>query len=153
MKKLVLVWLIASLLSACSQTPLNKQTTSGKAEGIYPNHSPEQVIDALVQRCNEKGFVVEDQSKNYVVCSKEMQGGGAIFAQLMIGNSYSTTPQHKVRYSVSKFKTGTKVWADPWIETQMAFGQIQKAPLTNNNVINEIQNVLDNAIPAILNQK
>ena len=92
MKKLVLVGLVSLTLFGCAQEPLKKQTSSGKPEGVYPNHTPDQVIEALVQNCNEKGFTIEEQTKNNVVCSREMQGGGAIFTQALIGNSYSTTP-------------------------------------------------------------
>lgn len=150
MEKLILVGLVSTLLAGCAQEPLKKQTSSGKPEGVYPNHTSEQVIEALVQNCNEKGLMVEEQTKNNVVCSREMQGGGAIFTQALIGNSYSTTPLQKVRYSVSKFKTGTKVWADAWVETQMALGQVRKMPYDDNKTKNNLQSVLDQAIPTIL---
>lgn len=150
---MLLVSLISALLVGCAnQAPLLKETASGKAEGEYPNHTPEQVIDAIVQRCNEVGSVIEDQSKNYVICSRQMEGGSSMMMQMAIGNAYSTTPQIKVRYSVSNFRTGAKVWAESWAETQMAFGQVQRAPLNNNNVRNNLQNVLDKAIPEILSR-
>lgn len=153
MKKLLLIGIMATFLSGCAQEPqLLKQTASGKAESEYPNNTPEQVMDAIVQRCNERGFVIEDQSKNYVICSKQMEGAQSMLTQIAIGNAYSTTPQVKVRYSVSKFKSGAKAWAESWAETQMAFGQIQRAPLNNNSVRNELQSVLDKGISEILNR-
>ncbi|OBX86838.1 hypothetical protein A9501_02505 [Haemophilus sp. CCUG 66565] len=150
MKKLLLTGLACALLVGCAQEPLKKQTASGKAEGEYPQYTPEQVADAIVQHCNDKGYVIEEQAKNYVICSKEMEGGGAIMMQMMIGNSYSTTPQLKVRYSISKFRNGTKVWANAWSESQMAFGQINKMQLDSNNARNELQEVLDKKLPALL---
>ena len=150
MKKLLFICAIGTLITGCAQEPLLKQTASGKAEAEYPNHTPEQVIDAVVERCNERGFAVEQQTKNFVVCAKEMEGGQSMFTQLAIGNAYSTTPQLKVRYSVSKFKTGSKAWAEAWAETQMALGQIQRVPLNNNATLNNIQTVLDKNIPEIL---
>lgn len=151
MKKLLLSFVISSLLVGCAtQEPLRKQTASGKPEGIYPEYKQEQVVNAIVLRCNEKGFMVEEQNTNYVVCSKEMTGGGAIAMQLAIGNSYSTTPKIKARYSMSKYQNGTKVWVDAWSETQMAMGQINKMALDSNKTKNELQYVLDEEIPKIL---
>lgn len=152
MKKLFLICLASALLFGCAQPQLVKETQSGKAEGEYPNHTPEQVADAIVQNCNNKGYVIEDQAKNYVICSKEMEGGKAVMMQMMIGNSYSTTPQVKMRFSISKFKTGTKVWANAWSESQTAFGQVNRMQLDGNNVRNELQEFLDKKLPVLLNQ-
>lgn len=150
MKKILAVVLSSVLLSGCASEVLNKQTASGKPEGVYPNHTVEQVMEALVQNCNEKGFAIEEQAKNYVVCSREMQGGSAILTQLAIGNAYSTNPVQKVRYSASKFGTGSKVWAEAWSETQMALGQVNKVANNDNKTKNNIQTVLDETIPKIL---
>lgn len=150
MKKLLLICSIATVITGCAKEALIKETQSGKAEAEYPNYTQEQVIDAIVQYCNGKGFSIEEQQKNFVICSKQMTGGAAIFTQLAIGNSYSTTPQAKARYSVAKYKNGTKVWAEAYAETQMALGQVRKEPLDGNKTRNELQRALDDGIKNIL---
>ena len=64
--------------------------------------------------------------------------------------SYSTTPQAKARYSVAKYKNGTKAWAEAYAETQMALGQVRKEPLDSNTTRNELQRALDDGIKNIL---
>lgn len=150
MKKLLLICSIATVITGCANEALIKETQSGKAEAEYPNYTQEQVIDAIVQYCNGKGFSIEEQQKNFVICSKQMTGGAAILTQMAIGNSYSTTPQAKARYSVAKYKNGTKVWAEAYAETQMALGQVRKEPLDSNKTRNELQRALDDGIKNIL---
>ena len=150
MKKLLLICSIATVITGCANEALIKETQSGKAEAEYPNYTQEQVIDAIVQYCNGKGFSIEEQQKNFVICSKQMTGGTAILTQMAIGNSYSTTPQAKARYSVAKYKNGTKVWAEAYAETQMALGQVRKEPLDSNTTRNELQRALDDGIKNIL---
>lgn len=82
-----------------------------------------------------------------VLCSKETPGGGAVMAQLLIGNAYSTTPLSKIRFSISKIDDGVKVWADAWIETQMPGGQLNQMAMTGNDVKNSIQAGLDEIHP------
>ena len=93
MKKLLLICLIATVITGCANEALIKETQSGKAEAEYPNYTQEQVIDAIVQYCNGKGFSIEEQQKNFVICSKQMTGGAAIFTQMAIGNSYTNNRQ------------------------------------------------------------
>ncbi|HAT2203367.1 TPA: hypothetical protein I8271_003756 [Kluyvera intermedia] len=64
-------------------------------------------------------------------------------SQALIGNAYSTTPVSKTRFTLAQINSDTKVWADMWVETQMAFGQMQQVPITNNNVRNQVQDALD----------
>ncbi|MGK3451465.1 hypothetical protein, partial [Escherichia coli] len=55
-----------------------------------------------------------------------------------IGNAYSTTPVSKVRFTIAQLNNDTKVWADMWMETQMAMGQVQPemiVALSNSTVI------------------
>ena len=85
MKKLLLICSIATVITGCANEALIKETQSGKAEAEYPNYTQEQVIDAIVQYCNGKGFSIEEQQKNFVICSKQMTGGAAIFTQMALG--------------------------------------------------------------------
>ena len=153
MKKLLLVGLISVLLTGCAQETLKKQTSSGKPEIEFPNKTVDQVINGITEYCNDKGFIVEDQSKNYVVCSKEAEGAQGFFTQLAIGNAYSTTPQNKLRFSVSKKGNGAKVWLNAWSETQMAMGQVNRMPFEGNNAQNQMQDMLDTLLPKYVNKQ
>lgn len=144
MKKYILTLAISLTLAACAQVPLNKQTASGKPEGLYPALSLEDVKSKLVEACNTRSLMVYEDSANAVVCGKVMDGSSAMLVQLAIGNGYSTTPVQKVRFSLSKSQYGVKVWADSWAETQMAMGQMQRMPLDNNQTKNGLQALLDN---------
>ena len=86
--------------------------------------------------------MVIESSPNQVICGTTMKGGNAVLAQMAIGNSYSTTPQRKIRFTIYKIETNVKVTAQEWIETQMAFGQVQTSELKSNNQINSVQNFL-----------
>lgn len=147
-KKTTLMLLSAVLLSGCAgQVKLNKPTASGKPEGIYQNTTAERVQSALVSRCNEKGFMVLESTPSNVLCAKETQGGGAVMAQLLVGNAYSTAAQSKLRFSISKINDSVKVWADAWIESQMPGGQVNQMAMTGNDVKNSIQASLDSLNP------
>lgn len=153
MKKLVLAVLASTLLAGCAQEPLKKQTSSGKPEVEFPNKTVEQVINGITEYCNDKGFVVEEQNKNYVVCAKQADGTQGFFTQLAIGNAYSTTPQNKLRFSVSPKGQGAKVWLNAWSETQMAMGQVNRMPFEGNKAQNQMQDMLDNLLPQYVNKQ
>ncbi|WP_249531107.1 hypothetical protein [Escherichia coli] len=82
-----------------------------------------------------------------VICGKELEGGSAVFGQMLIGNAYSTTPVSKVRFTIAQVNNDTKVWADMWMETQMAMGQVQQMAITDNASKNTIQQRLDELKP------
>lgn len=145
MKWKCFVLTIMVILSGCAnQEPLHKQTASGKPEGIYSGVSKVAVKDSLVRFCNNNGFMVYESNDSSVICGKQREGGSAVLTQALIGNSYSTTPVDKVRFTIASEEKNTKVWADMWVETQMAMGQTQQMPLTDNQSKNFIQYVLDN---------
>ncbi|MCW7764323.1 hypothetical protein [Photorhabdus luminescens] len=148
MKRLAVLLIGSALLSGCANNiPLKKQTQSGKPEGVYTNTTKEAVRDSLVAYCNEKGFMVVESSASSVLCSKETEGGSAILTQLMIGNSYSTTPVGKIRFTIGSVNNSIKVWADMWVETQMAMGQMRQMPITDNKSRNAVQEKLDSLRP------
>ena len=82
-----------------------------------------------------------------VICGKELEGGSAVFGQMLIGNAYSTTPVSKVKFTIAQVNNDTKVWADMWMETQMAMGQVQQMAITDNASKNTIQQRLDELKP------
>ncbi|QCT21742.1 hypothetical protein FEM41_19840 [Jejubacter calystegiae] len=144
MKKLAIIGFAALVLSGCANQPkLIKETQSGKPEGFYTSTTKEKVKDALINYCNNQGLTIYGADNSSVICGREQQGGSAIFTQALIGNAYSTTPVSKVRFTISQINNDVKVWADMWVETQMAMGQVQQMQVTSNDVKNIIQQRLD----------
>lgn len=141
MKKIIGVALFSLFVSACaSNMPLNKVTMSGKPEAEYKGKTVDQVKNALVVTCNNKGFMVYHADKTSVICGKETN---STMAQILIGNAYSTPVVAKVRYTIANINKTPKVWADMWIETQMVGGQINQMPLKSNEDKNAVQKNLD----------
>ena len=62
--------------------------------------------------------------------------------QFLIGNSYSTTPERYVRFSIFPSNGKTRVQAYQWVETQMAFGQVNKVELNGNSQFNDVLKAL-----------
>ena len=83
--------------------------------------------------------MVTEASSNQIVCGKTMEGSDAVLGQMLIGNSYSTTPEQRVRFVLYEINGDTRVTAYQWMETQMAYGQIQKQELNSNNQRNGLQ--------------
>jgi len=142
-KHIVISLIISVLLFGCvAQQPLIKQTQSGYPEGLFRNADLETIRSKIINGCASYGLMVIESSPNQVICGTTMKGGNAVLAQMAIGNSYSTTPQRKIRFTIYKIETNVKVTAQEWIETQMAFGQVQTSELKSNNQINSVQNFL-----------
>lgn len=131
-------------LTACA-TPidLKKETPSGHPEAVFPRTTVEVVKSKLMQGCTAKGVLVQDVQSNSVVCGKTMTGSDAMLATLTMGNSYSTTPERKVRFMIFKDGDDVKVTAQQWMELQMAFGQVRKQDLNTNKQRNEMQDFLE----------
>ena len=143
MKKLAFASILALLLSACvTQQSLIKSTASGYPEGVFSNASLDSVRSKLIDGCSSRGILVQEASGNQVVCGKTMEGGDAVLAQLLVGNSYSTTPERKIRFIIYQTGSNVKVTAQQWIESQMALGQVRRQELNGNNHKNDIQNFL-----------
>jgi hypothetical protein len=90
---------------------------------------------------DRRGVVIA-QDANQLLCQKELPPGDAILAQLLIGNQYSTTPVLKVRFSAAQIASQTRVQVYSWIETQMAFGQVQTSEVNSNQNFNNIEQML-----------
>lgn len=113
MNKMTVLLLSATIISGCtSSVPLIKKTQSGKPEGVYQNTTKDKVKDALVNYCNSRGLIIYNADNSSVICGKELEGGSAVFGQMLIGNAYSTTPVSKVRFTIAQVNNDTKVWAD-----------------------------------------
>lgn len=145
MKKEIFI-LVCILLTGCTSVPLNKQTTSGYAEGIFENAQLDDVKNRFVFACNQKGYSIREASSNKVVCTKTMEGMGAIATQMAIGNSYSTIPEELLVFQLAKMDNNIHVSVRNYRETQMALGQINRAEIKNNKTTNLMQQSMDRII-------
>lgn len=136
------VFFAIALCGCAANQPLLKKTTSGHPEGVFRNQSVESVKAKIIDGCSSAGILVQEATANQVVCGKTMQGTEAAFAQMMVGNSYSTTPQRKIRFIIYQQAGDVKVTAQQWIESQMAYGQTRQQELKNSNHINDVQQFL-----------
>lgn len=142
---LKLKWMLPAVLtlSGCAaQPPLLKQTQSGMAEGTFEAATLDDVRNKLILTCVQRGRQIREASTNKVVCSKQLEGGSAIAAQLALGNSYSTTPDSVAQFTLYQIGNNVNVAASLWAETQMAFGQMQRGDLKSNSHVNSLQQVL-----------
>ncbi|MDM3264664.1 hypothetical protein OGW15_10160 [Citrobacter sp. Cf039] len=144
-KGMAVSMLAVVILSGCSnQEAIKKHTASGKPEAEYPGKTKEQVKDALVSYCNQKGLSVFESTESLVICGKQTD---SVLAQMLVGNSYSTPSMAKIRFTIASVNNAPKVWSDMWIESQMPGGQLNQMPSKNNTDINSVQNMLDNLQP------
>lgn len=110
MNKMTVLLLSATIISGCtSSVPLIKKTQSGKPEGVYQNTTKDKVKDALVNYCNSRGLIIYNADNSSVICGKELEGGSAVFGQMLIGNAYSTTPVSKVRFTIAQVNNDKSV--------------------------------------------
>ncbi len=139
----LVVSIIITFITGCApQQALLKSTSSGYPEGIFLNSTVDVVRSKLLDGCSSKGILVQETNENQIVCAKTMEGGEAMLATMLVGNSYSTPPQRKFRFIIYQFGSDVKVTAQQWIESQMAFGQLRKEELNDNKQKNDIQQFL-----------
>lgn len=130
------------VLSGCETVQPIATTPSGRPEATFVNTTQQEVSSRLSALCMDSGSVVEISSPNQVLCSKTLEGGDAFLATLMVGNRYSTTPERKLRFNVVQMGRDVRVQAYHWIESQMAFGQIQRQELNGAGHFNNVQSAL-----------
>jgi hypothetical protein len=144
-KKKIAIAASAMLLAGCAaDQALIEPTVSGYPEGTFANTSLESVENKLIGACSRVGAMVSEATLNQVVCGKALEGGEAAFAQILVGNSYSTTPVQKLGFVMYASGSSVKVTAYQWIETQMALGQMRKIELKGNKQRNDLQQLLHN---------
>ncbi|WP_199866037.1 hypothetical protein [Acidovorax sp. GW101-3H11] len=143
MKKFVLAACVLFLTACATQPPLVKQTASGYPEGTFVNTSLDDARSKIIGACSAKGVLVQEANGNQVLCGKTMDGQDGVWAQMLIGNSSSTTPERKVRFILYQVGKDVRVTAQQWIETQMARGQTQRMELNENSHRNNMQQFLN----------
>lgn len=134
----VLMFITSLSIAACATgAPVN--TPSGWPEAMFDTNDRSEVLDVIANGCADRGYMVTTQTSSHVMCERTMDGLEGVFAQALIGNSYSTTPQMKVRFSTLPTGDQIRVQAQPWIETQMAFGQINREDMRSGQAGRDLQ--------------
>ncbi len=148
MKSIIVSILSLSFLAACAtgaNEPLAFSSQSGKPERIFSDRSVKEVKNRIVDVCVNGGFQVTDSGGALLSCWKTMEGGSAVLAQVLIGNSYSSPPTQHVQFAVTERNESVVVTStSQWIETQMAFGQIKRQELNSNKHLNDVYRWLQN---------
>lgn len=145
MKKIIAVITMTVALASCATTPAVQRialTPSGRPEASFIGRSPDVVQGLIASGCMNRGMLVVNSTPNQVQCEIPMNAFQATAAQLLIGNSYSTTPQSFVRFAIVPVGGDTRVQAQMWVQTQMAFGQMQQQELNSNEQFNSVQSFL-----------
>lgn len=117
-------------------------TPSGRPEVVFSGSNLKTVSAKLAALCADRGILVKEVTETKVVCGGTMSGGDAALAQLVVGNSYSTTPERYVQFTLFPYQGGTRVQAQQWIESQMAFGQVNRQELNSGAQFNNILDAL-----------
>lgn len=138
MRHLIALMLGLMALTGCvEQEDYMARTPSGRPEVAFATKSPAKVAEKITARCAAKGLLVRKTSPNEVICGGTMSGGDAMLAQLAIGNSYSTQPEQYIRFTIFPVRGRVRVQTYQWIETQMAFGQVNKLELNSGKHFND----------------
>jgi len=119
----------ALIAAACASAPVHTaavDTKSGRADALFYDTSPDEVISQLSGICMDSGLSVVGSTTTTLTCEANMSVGQSVMTKVAIGNSYSTAPRQFVRMSVAQIGENVRVQASSWVETQMAFGQIRK---------------------------
>jgi hypothetical protein len=112
-------------------------TPSGATEAIF-DMPVTSTSDALVNGCVDAGQTVISSTSTVVVCEFYLNTTESILGALFLGNQYSTPPRSFVRFNAAELRGSTRVTANAWLETQMAFGQVQKQDLGSDHFHNEV---------------
>ena len=136
--------IFALLLSGCMATnqPLQYTSPSGKPTVTLSNISMDEAKSKVIDRCVNSGFQITEQG-NTITCWKTMEGMSGALAQVLIGNSYSTTPTAHNQIVLTQQGNDVRLVGNRmWMETQMALGQIRQQERNSNKQLNEFNSFL-----------
>jgi hypothetical protein len=136
---------LAILATGCATQPARiAQTTSGHPEVVIPRaDSVDAVKSRLIERLMNAGWQLDQETASRVAFSKEMTGGQAVAAQLVLGNADSSTPRWERAYTLVKAVDGVRIYATSSMSTVMPFGKVNRVELTSNNEFNDQQASLE----------
>lgn len=109
---------------------------------VYFAEAPSDALGKIAGRCMDRNLTVTESDDRHVVCIQTVSGFKGALAQVLIGNSYSTTPTVNIRFQAIAVPGGSRVQFSQWIETQMAFGQVRRVEMDGRKQIQETLNSL-----------
>lgn len=130
---------LASIAVSC---PASLNAKTQPPPQAYFAMSPRDVAAKLSGMCMDAGLSVMGADDRQVLCAKEVSGFKGALTQMLIGNSYSTTPTDNIRFQLIPWNEGTRTQVSEWLETQMAFGQVRRVPITGGKATNQWLTVL-----------
>lgn len=98
---------------------------------IWFAKTPAETSDAIALMCANRSSSITEQDDRHVECVKPASGVGGILGQALLGNSRSTPLMIHARFTILRDGKSTRVLASQWAETQMAFGQVRRTPLSS----------------------
>ncbi len=139
-----LIALVAALTLVSSPVLAAREvlTPSGQPDAVFEATSLADAHSKISNACMNRGWQVASQTTNQVVCEIPVGTVKAAFQQLLVGNSYSTTPRTFVRFSIAQVGPHARAQAAAWVETQMAFGQLRQQPYVDDTTQNNLQGFL-----------
>lgn len=120
-------------------------TPTGRPDMVFKNTLLADAISKITNLCMDYGLPVNNPSDNDVTCEVHLGVMKAALSQALLGNNYSTTPQEFFKFHFAQIGENTRVQGLAWIETQMAFGQIRRAPIQNDAIYNNLMSIMSNA--------
>lgn len=143
MKALTCAVALAALAVAGSAAARPNYTTpSGKPDAVFPGMSAEVAQGKIASFCMDHGMAVASNSPGQVTCEVKMGLMQSVLSQVLIGNSYSTTPREFVRFTVVSLGADARAQGNAWIETQMAFGQVRQQPIEGEGMNDGMEGML-----------
>ncbi|WP_265529101.1 PDZ domain-containing protein [Sphingomicrobium marinum] len=130
--------------SAANADEYHAVTPSGATEMLFDVPAA-KTSSNIANHCMNAKFTVISSAENSVVCEIPMNMGQQVLGQLLLGNSYSTTPKTFYRFNIATIDEVSRVQATGWMETQMAFGQIQRQEFNGPEFHNAAMTFLEGA--------
>lgn len=143
MCKIVFVALLATATSALAERPI--KTPSGQPESIFYQTTAAETGAKLASQCMDLGWQVANQSTNQVTCEVPMGMWKSVLTQMLIGNSYSTSPKTYIAVNIVQVGNNVRAQARAWAETQMAFGQMRQHQYADDNTFTSLVGFLGKA--------
>lgn len=144
MQKVLLLFLSVLMftISGCASVPRMAETPSGKPEINIQTTDAELVKATVVSVFSSRGCVLQNDSSYSMFFTKAIDPSKAVLAQFIYGNNYSTVPELELRVNIIKNNNEIKVIAFASVSTQMAFGQIRREEINNNEDFNYLYTAL-----------
>jgi hypothetical protein len=139
MRTFAVGFIFAAALATSAHAGRAVITPSGLPDAVFDGSDVADTGAKIANACMNKGWSITNQTGNQVVCEIPVSIMKAAFQQMLIGNSYSTTPRTFVRFSIAQVGSNARVQANSWVETQMAFGQMRQQPYTDDGTLDALQ--------------